>query len=48
MFEKLRLKSASRLYCGVDKPVHVCAYYRFRLGRVEFVREHCRSKWGSK
>ena len=48
MFLKLRLKSASRLYCGVDKPVHVRAYIRVRFGRVEFVREYCRSKWGSK
>lgn len=48
MKQKLSLKSASRLYCGVDKPVHVCAYYRFRLGRKEFVREHCRARWGSR
>lgn len=35
------------LYCGADKPVHVCAYTRVRFGRIEFVREHCRSEWGS-
>lgn len=34
------------LFCGADKPVHVCAYIRVRFGRVENVREHCRSKRG--
>ena len=29
--------------CCCDKPVHVRAYVRFRFGKWEFVREHCRS-----
>ena len=31
-----------RLFCPVHTPVHVNPYYRFRLGRWESVREHCR------
>ena len=46
-FENYYLKSASRLFCGVDKPVHVNAYTRIRFGRIEFVREYCRANWGS-
>lgn len=30
--------------CPLHKSVHVIAYCRFRLGRWEFVREHCRSR----
>ena len=30
------------------KPVHVRSYYRFKLGKWEFVREHWRASWGSK
>ena len=37
-----------RIYCGGDKPVHVRAYTRFRFGRIEFVRQHCRGAWGAK
>lgn len=40
-------KTDNRLYCGGDKPVRVRAYYRVRLGRLEFVRSHCRANWGS-
>jgi len=29
--------------CCNGKPVHVRAYTRFRFGKWEFVREHCRS-----
>lgn len=32
-----------RLFCPVHTPVHVNHYYRFRLGRWESVREHCRT-----
>ena len=28
--------------CRYPKGVHVCAYWRFRLGQWERVREHCR------
>lgn len=28
---------------GIHKPVHVCAYTRFRLGRLEYVCAHFRS-----
>lgn len=41
--KKVRLRLGNGLYCGGDKPVHVCAYVRIRFGRVEYVREHCRS-----
>jgi hypothetical protein len=37
------LQTSNRLYCGGDKPVRVRAYYRVRLGRLEFVRSHCRA-----
>lgn len=40
-------QSGIRLYCGGDKPVRVRAYTRVRLGRLEFVRSHCRATWGS-
>lgn len=36
-----------RLFCGVDRPVHVNSYIRVRFGRTENVCEHCRSNWGS-
>lgn len=29
--------------CYYPRAVHVIAYPRFRLGKWEFVREHCRS-----
>jgi len=38
---------ADKLLCGVDKPVHVNAYLRFRNGHSEFVREHFRRPWGT-
>lgn len=38
----------SHLYYGGDKPVRVRAYTRFRFGRIEFVRQHCRGAWGSR
>jgi hypothetical protein len=28
--------------CPIDKPVHVRDYWRYRYGRWEHVREHCR------
>lgn len=31
------------LSCSLPKGVHVNCYTRIRFGRVEFVREHCRS-----
>jgi len=31
------------LVCTLPKAVHVQWYVRIRFGRVEFVREHCRS-----
>ena len=31
------------LACEWPKGVHVTAYVRVRFGRLEFVREHCRS-----
>ncbi len=37
---------ADQLFGEVDRPVHVNAYYRIRLGHLEFVREHFRSAWG--
>lgn len=30
------------MQCMYPKAVHVCPYVRFRLGRLEHVREHCR------
>ena len=48
IFENLYFKSASRLFCGVDKPVHVNAYTRIRFGRIEYVREHCRGRRNSR
>lgn len=30
-------------FCPIDMPVHVCAYVRMRYGRLELVREHCRT-----
>lgn len=30
-------------YCFYPKAVHVTAYTRTRLGKLEYVREHCRS-----
>lgn len=32
-----------QLACSLPKAVHVNGYMRYRLGRWEFVREHCRS-----
>lgn len=29
--------------CMYPRAVHVVSYIRYRLGRLEFVREHCRS-----
>jgi hypothetical protein len=29
--------------CGWPKPVSVCEYIRFRFGKWERVRSHCRS-----
>ena len=40
--------TGNHLYCGGDKPTHVKAYTRVRLGRIEHVREHCRGFWGSR
>ena len=48
IIENLYFKSASRLFCGVDKPVHVNAYTRIRFGRMEHVREHCRGRRNSR
>lgn len=31
-----------------EKPVHVHAYWRFRNGRLEFVKEHFRAGWGTR
>jgi len=31
------------LTCSYPRAVHVCAYIRFRHGKLELVREHCRS-----
>ena len=31
-----------RIYCPLDKPVSVRDYIRFRLGKWEHVRSHCR------
>ncbi len=31
------------MHCMYPRAVHVCNYVRFRLGRLERVREHCRS-----
>lgn len=31
------------MLCIYPRAVHVCSYLRFRLGRIELVREHCRS-----
>jgi hypothetical protein len=42
------MESGNNLYCGGDKPVHVCAYTRVRRGRLEYVREYCRARWGTK
>ena len=32
-----------KICCTWPRAVHVNAYFRFRLGRLEHVREHCRS-----
>jgi len=32
--------------CAYPKGVHVRPYVRFRFGRIELVREHCRSAPG--
>ena len=48
---RIKLKGESKgrkLFCGVDKPVHIDSYLRIRFGRIEIVCEHCRSNWGSK
>lgn len=44
---KIRESIGRKLFCGADRPVHVNAYIRVRFGKFEFVREHCRSEWGS-
>lgn len=31
------------LICMLPRAVHVCMYIRYRRGRLERVREHCRS-----
>jgi hypothetical protein len=31
------------MHCVYPKPVHVRRYIRYRLGRFEWVTEHCRS-----
>ena len=31
------------LQCKLPRAVHVSPYMRFRRGRLEYVREHCRS-----
>ncbi len=31
------------MLCMYPKAVHVCPYVRWRFGRLEHVREHCRS-----
>lgn len=38
----------SRVVCAWPRCVHVRSYVRFRLGRFEHVREHCRSLPGYK
>ena len=37
-----------KLFCGPKKPVRVCKYRRFRQGRLEWVRTHCRGLPGSR
>lgn len=34
------------MYCAFPRGVHVRAYTRHRFGRLESVREHCRSHPG--
>lgn len=31
------------IVCSLPKAVHVCYYTRVRFGKLEYVREHCRS-----
>lgn len=47
LFMETRESNFRRLFCGVDRPVHVISYTRVRYGKTEQVCEHCRSKWGS-
>jgi hypothetical protein len=44
---KFKFSEGRKLFCGVDRPVHVNAYIRVRFGKTENVCEHCRSEWGS-
>lgn len=37
------LKGVCMITCPLQKSVHVNAYSRYRYGKWEYVREHCRS-----
>jgi len=48
MFKRENISVGDYLHSGGDKPTYVRAYTRFRNGKIENVREHCRVHWGTR